>query len=48
MALTFTEGSIGGDIERVNLNQLQSFYGKDPALQAAYREGSPSPVAMTE
>ena len=28
MALTFTEGSIGGDIERVNLNQLEAFYGK--------------------
>src|SRR5271166_1973359 len=27
MALTFTEGSIGGDIEKVNLNQLQAFYG---------------------
>jgi acyl-homoserine-lactone acylase len=31
MALSFTEGSIGGDIERVNLNQLQAFYGKGPA-----------------
>src|SRR5256884_9220046 len=28
MALTFTEGSIGGDIERVNLSQLEAFYGK--------------------
>jgi acyl-homoserine lactone acylase PvdQ len=28
MALTFSEGSIGGDIERVNLGQLESFYGK--------------------
>jgi acyl-homoserine-lactone acylase len=28
MALTFTEGSIGGDIERVNLTQLQEFYDK--------------------
>jgi acyl-homoserine lactone acylase PvdQ len=27
MALSFTEGSIGGDIEKVNLNQLQAFYG---------------------
>jgi acyl-homoserine lactone acylase PvdQ len=27
MALSFTEGSIGGDIERVNLRQLQAFYG---------------------
>jgi acyl-homoserine lactone acylase PvdQ len=27
MALTFSEGSIGGDIERVNLRQLEAFYG---------------------
>ena len=30
MALTFSEGSIGGDIEKVNLGQLQSFYGRTP------------------
>ena len=29
MALSFSEGSIGGDIENVALNQLQNFYGKD-------------------
>src|SRR6266487_3897797 len=34
MALSFTEGSIGGDIERINLKQLQSFYGKEPVSQA--------------
>jgi acyl-homoserine-lactone acylase len=34
MALSFTEGSIGGDIERVNLNQLEAFYSKAPAVQA--------------
>ena len=28
MALTFSEGSIGGDIEKVNVNQLAAFYGK--------------------
>jgi acyl-homoserine-lactone acylase len=27
MALSFSEGSIGGDIERVNINQLKAFYG---------------------
>jgi acyl-homoserine-lactone acylase len=27
MALTFSEGSIGGDIERVSLAQLEAFYG---------------------
>jgi acyl-homoserine lactone acylase PvdQ len=31
MALTFSEGSIGGDIERVNLGELEAFYGKQPA-----------------
>ncbi len=28
MALTFSEGSIGGDIETVKLDRLQAFYGK--------------------
>jgi acyl-homoserine-lactone acylase len=28
MALSFTEGSIGGDIERVNVDQLAAFYGE--------------------
>src|SRR5580693_8934277 len=28
MALSFTEGSIGGDIEKINLVQLEAFYGK--------------------
>jgi acyl-homoserine-lactone acylase len=31
MALTFSEGSIGGDIERISLNQLRAFYGHLPA-----------------
>src|SRR5512133_886668 len=30
MALTFSEGSIGGDIEKVNINALGAFYGKTP------------------
>ena len=30
MALTFSEGSIGGDIERVNLTQLAAFYDEGP------------------
>jgi acyl-homoserine-lactone acylase len=34
MALTFSEGSIGGDIEQVNLGQLEAFYGKRPDLPA--------------
>lgn len=28
MALSFSEGSIGGDIESVSLNQLENFYGQ--------------------
>jgi len=31
MALSFSEGSIGGDIERVSTAKLQAFYSKDPA-----------------
>jgi len=30
MALSFSEGSIGGDIERVNLKELEAFYGNGP------------------
>src|SRR5579863_2213539 len=38
MALSFTEGSIGGDIERVPLSQLQAFYEHQPfALTPAER-----------
>jgi acyl-homoserine-lactone acylase len=35
MALTFSEGSIGGDIERINLAQLEAFYGKGPKKESA-------------
>jgi acyl-homoserine-lactone acylase len=38
MALTFTEGSIGGDIERINLKELEAFYGKTVAKQASVGE----------
>lgn len=37
MALSFSEGSIGGDIERVNLTQLEAFYG-----------GAPKPMSSAE
>jgi len=33
MALTFSEGSIGGDIERISTRQLGRFYSQDPALE---------------
>jgi acyl-homoserine-lactone acylase len=35
MALTFSEGSIGGDIERVSLRDLEAFYGNRPATPAS-------------
>jgi acyl-homoserine-lactone acylase len=43
MALTFSEGSIGGDIERVNLNQLEAFYGKPASTTQAAREAPSNP-----
>ena len=48
MALSFTEGSIGGDIEKVNLNQLQAFYGKDPASLALRGKMEPAPLYEPE
>ena len=39
MPLTFSEGSIGGDIERVNLTQLQAFYG-DTGRRAGGQAGT--------
>jgi acyl-homoserine-lactone acylase len=38
MALTFSEGSIGGDIERINLAQLQNFYGGGRKQTASIEE----------
>src|SRR3954462_1611801 len=35
MALSFTEGSIGGDIERIDLKQLEAFYGRGGGEVAA-------------
>src|SRR3954452_15349540 len=35
MALSFTEGSIGGDIERINLRELEAFYGGAGKSQTA-------------
>ena len=38
MALTFSEGSIGGDIERISLRQLEAFYGPRPGGAVGSRE----------
>jgi acyl-homoserine-lactone acylase len=35
MALSFTEGSIGGDIERASIPQIAAFYGKVPLRASA-------------
>jgi acyl-homoserine-lactone acylase len=35
MALSFTEGSIGGDIESVDLGKLEKFYGAQPRAREA-------------
>jgi acyl-homoserine-lactone acylase len=46
MALTFSEGSIGGDIERVSIPRLRAFYGKEPEARtttaAIDQEAEPS------
>ena len=45
MALAFSEGSIGGDIESVNLTQLEAFYGKRPELAMMMEPASlPEPL----
>ncbi len=41
MALTFSEGSIGGDIESISLPELEAFYGKGPKTQAAEKPALP-------
>ncbi len=42
MALSFTEGSIGGDIERVDLKKLEAFYDKRPMGPAVARVADPA------
>jgi acyl-homoserine lactone acylase PvdQ len=44
MALSFTEGSIGGDIEKIRLDQLQALYERLPAVaMPAQEEFDPEP-----
>jgi acyl-homoserine lactone acylase PvdQ len=42
MALTFSEGSVGGDIERINLTQLEVFYGKGQKAPSHASGGGPA------
>ncbi|HLI97983.1 MAG TPA: penicillin acylase family protein [Candidatus Baltobacteraceae bacterium] len=44
MALSFTEGSIGGDIEDVSLDDLQAFYGGGRVASRRPPENPDSPV----
>ena len=48
MALTFSEGSIGGDIERINLGQLEAFYGKDPKAASGTSTFAPSALHLDQ
>jgi acyl-homoserine-lactone acylase len=41
MALSFTEGSIGGDVERARLGPLEAFYGHDAQLAQALAAAEP-------
>jgi acyl-homoserine-lactone acylase len=46
MALSFSEGSIGGDIESINLKELEAFYGKRPAPAVATATATGMAMAM--
>jgi acyl-homoserine-lactone acylase len=43
MALSFSEGSIGGDIEEIDLKDLEAFYGKKPPVTLAGTGFDPEP-----
>jgi acyl-homoserine-lactone acylase len=44
MALSFSEGSIGGDIERVSLDDLRAFYGGAAVAMRAPDENADAPI----
>ena len=48
MALSFTEGSIGGDVERISLGELEAFYGKPRALAETRAREFAEAVAFKE
>jgi acyl-homoserine-lactone acylase len=47
MAISFSEGSIGGDIERISLDDLEAFYGRDTQSGAQARRAA-ADVAILE
>ena len=46
MALSFSEGSIGGDIEEIELKPLEAFYGKGRPALAAVGAAAPALAAL--
>jgi acyl-homoserine-lactone acylase len=48
MALAFSEGSIGGDIESVNLRNLEQFYGPRSATPSPSRNDDATPAPFGE
>ena len=44
MALSFTEGSIGGDIERASLSGIEAFYGGERVGRLEAAGVFPEPV----
>ena len=48
MALSFTEGSIGGDIERIELDPLRDFYSPSPPLRPEPRQPKPGERASLD
>jgi acyl-homoserine-lactone acylase len=47
MALSFTEGSIGGDIERIDLEALEAFYTRSPSQRRLGPQGVRGAAAFT-
>src|SRR5437763_990426 len=48
MALSFTEGSIGGDIEHLNLTQLKDFYGSSSPFAGTHATALNSKANITD
>ena len=48
MALSFSEGSIGGDIEDISLRALEAFYGSQGRADASRQASRPAPTATPD
>jgi acyl-homoserine-lactone acylase len=47
MALTFSEGSIGGDIEEIDLQELRAFYEKPASISVSRSLSRSTPIAAS-